>query len=222
MDPRSNRRLVWAWVAAIALAGAQAASAAFHFMLIVEVFVGSDSAPDAQYVVLQMYEANQTFLSGHPMRFFDADGNSLGTASFGTISNGSDDARILIATSSAEALFGVTADLRVSARMPAAGGKVCFDTVDCFAWGSYAPEDATVGTPFSDFDGLAAATRMYTVPLDASDDTDDSELDFQSESAPTPRNNAGDTGSRNFDALFLHGFENAGLGGWSVTEVGGE
>lgn len=219
---RSNRRAVWAWVAAFALVGAQAASAAFHLILIVEVFVGSTAAPDAQYVVLEMYDNDQTVLGSHPMRFFDENEASLGTASFGTISNGDINARILIATSSAEALFGITADLRVPAKMPAAGGKVCFDTIDCFAWGSYAPADATVGTPFSDFDGLAAATRMYTVPLDASDDTNDSELDFQSESAPTPRNNSGDTGSRNFDALFLHGFENAGLGGWSVTEAGGE
>ena len=215
--PRVRSTIARALVAASVAAAVSAAPARadFHFMLIVKAFVGSEAAPDAQYVVLQMYSSGQTNLASHPMRFFDATGASLGTASFGEISNGDDDATILIATSTAEALFGITADLRVPVRMPAAGGKVCFDTIDCFAWEAYTNlPDSSIGTPFADFGDDLEADRLYAGSLDAGDDTDNSEIDFQSESGPNPRNNAGAIGFRNADAVFLDGFEDGNFFGW--------
>jgi hypothetical protein len=221
---RRNRR--WLQVAVCVLASLTAAAPAsptFHLMLIVEVFVGSAAAPNAQYVVLQMYDAGQNQLGGHPMRFYDASGVEIVPASsFGTISNDDDDANILIATSTAEALFGVSADLRVPARMLVAGAKVCFDDVDCFAWGSYSGSPTGVGTPFSDFGPDVSAKRIFTEPLDALDDTNNSEIDFQSEAGPTPHNNSGDVGFRNADAVFLDGFEDNGFSAWDdvVPPVG--
>lgn len=214
---RHGFRWLVAGVALFALAAPRPAAANFHFMLIVEMFAGSAAAPDAQYVVLQMYSSGQTVLGGHPMRFYDAAGNELlPAANFGTIANGADDARILIATSTAEALFGVAADLLVPAKLPMAGGKVCFDTVDCFAWEGYsALPDSSVGTPFGDFTDDVSAVRLYDLPLDALDDTDDSELDFQSEGLPSPRNNAGAVGFRSQDALLLDGFEDGSFTGWT-------
>jgi hypothetical protein len=204
-----------AGVALLLALAARPAAATFHLIMIVEVFVGSAVAPDAQYVVLQMYAADQTNLGSHPMRLFDAQGAPIGTASFGTISNGADDANILIATATAESLFGVAADLRVPAKLIAAGGKVCFDTVDCFSWGNYSIDDGITGTPFSEFADDTAAQRIYTLPLDALDDTNDSEADFAPDADAFPRNNAGATGAMNPDALFLDGFEDGGFTGWS-------
>jgi len=199
------------------IAAAAPARADFHMMLIVEFFSGSAAAPDAQYVVLQMHAAGQSNLAAHPMRFFNASGQSLGTASFGTISNDADDARILIATSTAEALFGLEADLQVPVELATAGGKVCFDTVDCFAWGTYSPDDATVGTPFSELAPGAAARRAFTPPLDATDDTNDCEDDFVADD-PAPVNNAGEVGEANPDAVFLDGFDDGTLNDWSAFE----
>ena len=221
---RGSRARPWQVVAVAALIApltAAPSAAIFHEMLIVKVFVGSAAAPDAQYVVLQMYNDGQTSLGGHPMRFFNAGGTSLGTSSFGPISNGADDANILIATPTAEALFGITADLRVPVRMPAAGGKVCFDNVDCFAWEAYTNlPDSSIGTPFADFGDDLEADRLYAGALDAFDDTNNSDVDFQSESAPNPRNNAGHIGFRNVDAVFLDGFEDGNFTGWDeVTGV---
>jgi hypothetical protein len=211
---RASGRLA---VALGALAVAAPAGALVHELLIVEVCHGADAAPDAQYVVLQMYSPGQTQLAGHPMRFYNASGGALGTAEFGAIANGADDARILIATSTAEALFGVEADLRVPVLLRSAGGKVCFDTVDCFAWEGYTPVDPAVGTPYSQVASNRAARRAFTAPLDLFDDTNDSEADFAQTTSPAPRNNAGAVGALDPDALFLAGFEKDDFGGWSAV-----
>ena len=222
MRGTGGRKGSWrrAAIAAAGLAWAAPAAATFHLMLIVEVFVGAAAAPDAQYVVLQMYSPDQTNLSTHPMRYYDAEGSQFTLVDpFGPISNGADNAKILVATSTAEALLGVTADLRVPVRMDPAGGKVCFDDVDCFAWGNYlggAATDLTVKKPFTGFAPDLCARRIYSAPLDATDDTNDSEDDFLQDPDLTVVNNAGEFGSGlvNPDALFLDGFEDNGFGGW--------
>jgi hypothetical protein len=209
---------------AVAAGVAAPARADFHFILIVEVFVGSAVAPDAQYVVLQMYSSGQTNLGSHPMRFFDAAGASLGTASFGTISNGDDNAKILIATSTAEALFGITADLRVPVNMPAAGGKVCFDDVDCFAWGNYSGSSIGVGTPFADFGPNLCARRAFDPPLSSADDTNDSDDDFIPDPDVSLQNNAGELGAGIVpeSAIFLDGFEDSSYFGWTLIVNSGD
>ena len=52
-----------------ALAAASPALATFHLIKVKEVFPGTVSAPDAQYVVLQAYSASQNFLSGQCRSF---------------------------------------------------------------------------------------------------------------------------------------------------------
>lgn len=189
----------------LAILLAAPAHAAFHFMKIVEVFPGTQASPTAQYVVLQMYASSQTVVNGHPILVYDAAGGLVSTFSFsGNVANGANQTKILIGTAAAATFFGATVDLLMtSASISAAGGKVCFDAIDCMAWGNYSGSLTGVGTPFQASSGglrlgRAAKRRldiagMPTI-LDAADDTGVSANDFVF-GLPTPRNNAGTNGT---------------------------
>ena len=125
-------RLGWiaAVVGAVWLVATQVspASATFHLMKIREIFPGTTAAPGAQYVMLQMYFAGQNLVSGHFIRVFDAGGATVATFTFAAnVANGADQATILIATTDAQTLFGITADLLMTPVLPVTGGAVCFD-----------------------------------------------------------------------------------------------
>jgi cysteine-rich repeat protein len=192
------------WLALLLATVFVPASATFHFMKIVELFPGTPAAPAAHYVVLQMYASGQQFVGGHQLTVHDAAGQAIETLTFpGDLSNGANQARILIATQQAQDFFGVAADLTMSASLLRAGGKVCFaETVDCVAWGGYAGSAAGVGTPFNRPAGLqsgrAAVRRLdragAATTLDAGDDTDNCATDFVF-GTPAPRNNAGALGT---------------------------
>ncbi len=179
------------------------ARAAFHLMMVVAVFPGFASSPNAQYVALQMYFPGQNFVTGHAVHVFNAAGTEIGTFTFpATLPNGADQASILIATTEAQALFGVTADLIMTPLIAASGGKACFDgptPPDCVAWGNYTGSPTGVGNPFSPGGltlGLVAHRRLDRgTPgiLDLADDTDDSAVDFVA-AVPAPRNNANEVG----------------------------
>lgn len=128
---------VWlAWLVFNLLPGP--ASATFHLVKVVEVFAGTTAEPTAQYVVLQMYFPGQTLVTGHSMTVFDANGAKVGTFTFShNLSNGSTLATMLIATPDAATLFGITADLTMTPVIPLGGGAVCWDVVNCVAWGSF-------------------------------------------------------------------------------------
>jgi MYXO-CTERM domain-containing protein len=178
------------------------ARASFHLTKIVQVYTGSQGAATSQYVMLQSFAAGQNFVGGHMIEVFDPSGASLGGATFANgVSNGAAQATILIATAAAQTEFGVAPDLVLpSALMAPAGGKVCFDTIDCFAWGNYVGSPTGVGTPYSAATGIAtgkAAIRRLDIAggattLDAADDTDNCANDFV-EGSPAPENNAGMT-----------------------------
>jgi hypothetical protein len=87
--------------------------------------------------------------------------------------------------------------------LTASGGRACFRSadggiIDCASWGNYTGDDAESGTPFNATLGLLPGQSMERVTsggsdpqgLDAEDDTNDSEADFEA-SAPSPTNNAG-------------------------------
>lgn len=178
--------------------------AIFHLMKIVEVFPGTAAAPSAQYVVIQMYAGGQNIVGGHEIAVFNAAGTPVATFTFpGNVSNGANQAKILIATPQAVSFFGLSADLTMSAAVMSAGGKVCFaGTIDCVAWGAYTGSPAGVGTPFNAAGGLASGRAMIrrlniagsATALDAGDDTDNCANDFVS-GLPAPRNNAGTLGT---------------------------
>jgi len=189
------------WFSLSLLAVALPASATFHLTKIVEVFPGTAVAPNAQYVVIQMYASGQEFVGGHAITVFDRSGNLIGTITFpGDVNNGASQDRILIATTQAQTFFGVAADLVMSPALLSAGGKVCWaGTIDCVSWGNYNGSNAGVGTPFNAGGGglafgRAAKRRLDIVPpsntLSSGDDTNNSATDFVASSSPTPRNNA--------------------------------
>jgi cysteine-rich repeat protein len=175
----------------------------FHLMKIVEVFPGTAASPNAQYIVLQMYTGGQNVLANHVATVFDATGTSIGTLTFtSNVANGLNQDKVLIATTQAATFFNLTADLTMGAILPLAGGKICFETVDCVAWGNYTGSPTGVGTPFNASTGLSsgqAAKRRLDIAgqptiLDASDDTDVSANDFAT-GLPAPANNARVNGS---------------------------
>ncbi len=183
---------------------AGSANASFHQMKVVEVFPGAAAAPNAQYVNIQMYTDGQKFVSGHHITVFGPTGLTIQTFTFAAgVANGINQDKILIATPEAVAFFGLSADLSMTAVIPPAGGKVCFDALpeDCVAWGNYSGSATGVGTPFNASTGLqfgkAAIRRLDIAPappgsdtaLEALDDTDNCATDFVTGS-PSPRNNA--------------------------------
>jgi hypothetical protein len=227
--PSIASRTWWLGAAAAALVGACAgpAAAAFHQMMIVQVVGGSAVAPDAQYVVLQMWNSGQSQVQGHSVTFYDEQGSNPVSATFSdNLQNSADNATMLLATATAEALYGLTADLRIAPVLLPGGGKVCFESWDCFAWGSYGGSATGVGTPYATGSGLLpdeAATRRLDVcssvgcsdaVLDPGDDTNDCANDFVP-GVPAPQNNSGALGAENPDALFLDGFERGATSGWS-------
>jgi hypothetical protein len=225
-------------LAAVLVALAAPALASFHLQRIVEVYGGDASHPDAQYLVLEACADFQNLVSGHPVVFYDAAGSEIGSATFAADlpDTSTNQRKVLIASSSAEVAFGVTADLRAPAALLAAGGKLCFDPsfplhgVDCFAWGGYtALPDPAVGNPWEPVNGLppgsAAARNLAlgggTTTLECSapptgDDSDDSAADFLT-AAPAPTNYAGDVGALDLNLVFLHGFETGTTDGWSAV-----
>lgn len=192
-------------VVAVLLMGVAAPAAAeFHLMLIREVYVGPVDDADAQYVELQMYEPGQHRVGGHSLTFYGPTGAVLGTVTFPMdVPNGSNQDSILVATAEAEARFTVNADLAMSALLDPAGGKVCFENIDCFSWGSFSGDSTTPspsGNPFSPVDGLtpdSAALRDISAgsasQLEAADDTNDSAADFDFAVAPDPTGNVSGT-----------------------------
>jgi hypothetical protein len=141
------------------------------------------------------------------VKIFDAAGNAVGTSTFsGSVSNGANQATILVGTAEVQAAFGIAPDLTMSsAVIPAAGGKACFhdpgDTyaspvdIDCVAWGSYTGPNTGTGTPTAAIASGMSIERKISggnpAVLDVpGDDTDNSSADFQS-AAPSPQKNSG-------------------------------
>lgn len=200
------------WMAATALMLlAPASQAAFHLMKIVEVFPGTPAAPNAQYVVLQMYAGSQNFVGGHSVIVFNAADTEIHRRTFaGNVANGVNQDKIYIATADAIAFFGINADLTMSPMLPQAGGKVCFDSIDCMAWGNYSGPpgagDAGITTPFNRPDQPGTIGTGGLPPgratirslggdgiLQNGDDTNNSSVDFFA-GTPAPRNNARQNG----------------------------
>jgi hypothetical protein len=181
---------------------ARPARATFHQVMVKEVFAGTPAAPNAQYVVLQAWTEFQNAVANHVVRVFDASGVQIQSFTFaGPVAVSDNQMTMLLATAEAAALFGVAADLTMSsAVIPAAGGKVCWENIDCVAWGTYqaAAADATVGAPVNPDGGIPRCQAIRRrldggTPgiLDLADDSNDSAQDFEVVDDPLPRNNAG-------------------------------
>lgn len=201
-----TRRVLSLVLAAAVAAAAAPAAATFHLIKIREVFPGTTAQPDAEYVLLQMYQAGQNQLNGHHLEFFDATGASLGEVELtANVANAASQSFILLASPAAETLFGVAADFSLGEVMDPAGGMVCFEDVDCVSWGAYAGSvlsPSPSGTPFGPNGGIVPGHAIQrdishgnVSLLQDSDDTDDSLADFACMATAEPINNAGATGS---------------------------
>lgn len=187
--------VVVTFFAAAAVLFGRPAAASFHLMKIVEVYQSGQQ--NSEFIELQMYAAGQNGVAGKTVKVYGPDGAETGSFTFpGNVSNGANQARILLATEAAEFEFGVQADFRITEAMQFFGGAVCFEDIDCVAWGEYAGDTSRTGSPFSPENGLEANRSMTrdtsggsnASRLDADDDTDDSAADFE-HATPTPTSN---------------------------------
>jgi hypothetical protein len=192
---------IFAWTLAVAAAGcmlaAPAALASFHLMRIREVYPGSEANPNAEYVELEMYAGGQNLVGGHFARTFDATGAPIATSTFpSNVANAANQSTLLLATPQAEAEFGIVADGPLTPAALPAGGAVCWETIDCVSWGSFAGSlPSPAGTPAAAGgipDGMAlrrSIARGCATALESGDDTDQSQADFEAV-FPAPRPNS--------------------------------
>src|SRR5688572_20028131 len=203
---RRPPRAALALTAALSLVVSSTAHAAFHEMLVAEVFAGSPAHPNAHYIELVMVEPTNEFVSGHVVEVYDASGALLEEFTFG--GNGQSPSqsqdRFWVASDEAVALFSLNRDLQMTAIIPRDGGAVCFPDAsggdDCVAWGNFSVDGGALDgnvpvTPFPDAlgDGLALTRRSDLGASGAAiensgDDTDQSNVDFSLQ-VPTPTNN---------------------------------
>jgi len=177
--------------------GAAPASATFHLMMVREVYPGSVANPEAQYVELQMWQSGQNHVAGHVLRSYDAAGNVTGVNTFSAdVPKGANQSTLLLATPQAEAQFGVTADAPLSPVLSPGSGAVCWEAIDCVAWGNFSGEAASpTGMPVAAAgvpDGMAlrrSIARGCPTFLDPEDDHDNSAADFEVV-FPKPRPNS--------------------------------
>jgi hypothetical protein len=199
---RAARRAaaVLAFAAAFLVLGAQPAFAAFHEILIREVYPGYGTGADSEYVELQMFSPGQNLVNGHGITVHDAAGKQVAKSEFSsTVSSGANQATIVIATPAAEAQFGIAADFALSpaGMMDPTGGAVCWDgTPDCMSWGNFSGSTKSpAGSPAAP-GGIpeGQALRRTIAPgcaslLEASDDRNNSAADFDVV-FPAPRPNS--------------------------------
>jgi hypothetical protein len=227
---RSSRVLLVALLVSGVVALPAPARASFHLMNIVEIFVGPAENPDAQYVELQMYSGGQTQVQDAQVRFFGPDGSATGTATFASnVPVGTNRSSILVATTAAEATFGVDADLVMDPLMVGEGGRVCFaGTIDCVSW-AISPSGTQFTAGDTGIPGGAAIVRDVSggsdpAALDSGDDTNDDVVDFDL-GAPSPRNNTGVVGAPPGGVLAFESLEVVGPEGGAasvtVTRSGG-
>jgi hypothetical protein len=199
---------IFAWTLAAATACvlllAPAAGATFHLIKVREVY---PSSGQDGYVELQMYAGTQNFLTGHAMTVYNSAGALVHSSTFSAgVSNGLNQATVLIGDSGTQTSFGVAPDLvDANLSLPASGGAACWNAgglpADCVAWGNFSGGAAlqtatgtTVGSPASPGGVTAGKAIRRTIEpgcptlLEEADDSDSSATDF-SEVTPAPRNN---------------------------------
>jgi hypothetical protein len=204
----ASRKFVLAFVLALAgLAGAAAsASATFHFMKIREVSAGT-GAPDSSYLEVQMYAPFQNFLSnGAALLTCNSDCSTTHMFSpFTNVANGNSQDTVVFGDSG---LASASKDFNVDLNLNniSAAGAVCYlgepGYRDCVAWGTFTGASTLTGTygtvanPGAPAPALVsgAALRRLIAPgcatlLEASDDTNNSSVDFSSVT-PSPRPNS--------------------------------
>ena len=173
------------------------ASATFHEISVREVYPGSIANQNAEYVELQMWNSGQELVGGHVLHVYGPTGTQADTLLPNDVSNGVNQATILIATPEATTQFGVEADFALSSagQLDPSGGAVCWESLDCVSWGAFGggPLPSPAGSPAPAIPDEMALRRTIALGcatlLQASDDRNDSAQDF-SAVFPSPRPNS--------------------------------
>lgn len=185
------------------LAWAVPAQAAFHVMRVSEVLAQWHGDPRIQFVELTLASAGQNQVGGHKIIFQAADGTKTGEVGFGgAVASGANGATILIGTAAFQAAFGVVPDLMMPEGLMAPfAGRVCFDSIDCVAYGAFTGANTGLGTPAPGFpvDGGESLTLKTVTPPGAGRDNS-ANYEFR---VPTPKNNAGQAGTVPAFACFI-------------------
>jgi hypothetical protein len=172
------------------------AQASFHLTQIREYFTGNFGAAfNDSYVELQAYAPGQNLVGGHTLTVYDHNGTATPTVFSGNVSNGQNQATILIGDSSISGSSDAT-NIQISTIQTTGGGAICWENIDCVSIGTgpgpaVLPSPAGPPAPFAS-DGMAlrrTIARGCATALDAPDDTNNSAADF-SLTTPLPRNNA--------------------------------
>lgn len=197
------------------------AAATFHLVQIREVYPGSLASPGAEYVELQAWAEDQNHVAGHLIRTYDAAGTETGTSSFPTdLARGANQVTMVLATPEAEVELGFAADAALPpARIDPSGGAVCWETLDCVAWGSFSGSlPSPAGAPAAPAgipDGMALRRSIAAgcgTLLEPVDDRDNSAADF-SPVFPAPRPNPVVPSERACDPIGGEAGGKAGAGG---------
>ncbi len=176
------------------------ALATFHLIYISEVYPGSAAQPQASFVELQMYDADENLVGNHSVTLHNSTGGTIGTFTFPADLPGPavDQQTILVGDDGVEAAFGVKPDLISSAlNVTAAGGAVCWQGLDCVSWGNFSGSTSPSSGVPADAPGIpngSALARQISRGacanlLDENDDTNDSDTDFI-DAAPSPQSYA--------------------------------
>lgn len=185
--PTSMAALLTALIALAMLAAP--ASAAFDQIKVREVLPGvSEYDPSGpEFIELQTYADGQNTVSGQVIAFYGPTGTVKGTFTLpGDVANGSSQRTILVGT---ESFGGVAPDFTYpTPLLETDGGAVCYGNIDCAAWGSFPGGKSGPIVPQGKSLTRTIAPGCATL-LEASDDTDNSAVDF-SVTTPSPRNNA--------------------------------
>jgi hypothetical protein len=142
--------LVGSLAAAGLVTAAPRAAANFHLMKVEEVFAGTTSEPNADFVELEMQAPGQGQVGGHPLHLFDVSSARFDCSIPANVPNQDTGDRILFATVQAEAELGINADFTIPAMLDGSSGAVCFAmSVDCVSWGGFTGTTTSPsGTPF--------------------------------------------------------------------------
>jgi hypothetical protein len=139
------------------------ARADFHIMKIREVLAHAGGDTRIQAIELEMEAAGQNRVGGHRFDFFDARGTKIGEFRIpGNVASARNGDRILFATNAFAAATGLAPDFVIPEGLISPfGGRVCFETVDCVAFGDYTGANAGYGEPAVGFPvtGVLALTR---------------------------------------------------------------
>jgi hypothetical protein len=125
------------------------ARAPFHLMEVQEVFAGTSSEVEADFVELEMLAAGQNFVGGHLLHLYDAAGARTDCTIPMNVPGAASGDPILFATTQAEIELGFDADFTMPPLLHGDGGAVCFENIDCVSWGSFAGTTThPAGIPF--------------------------------------------------------------------------